>query len=313
MLANTGARNMMKDVKKGISFEVISGVLFGTLGMWGKLLSNYNISFIHVTLLFSLSFIIINGAYISIFNRKLFEINKKQLLLAAVLGAIVMNGLKLCFFYAATVLPVGICASLQFCMVFPMMVVSKILFGERITIAKVLCGVFSALGVCLAFNVFSQNASYPLVGVLALLGSITFAVFQTTIFNVLIRDGLDGITIAFYFSIFGFISLFMASSPVDMSQIIVSSESILACIGFSLSNVLCIVFYVNGLKYIEPIQVGIVQAFDPITATVLGVIVFRDVLAVSQFIGIGIIIICVVGVSICDKDDSNGTIKLVNN
>lgn len=296
----------VNDVNKGISMELISGILFGMIGMWSRFLSDYGIDFIGATMICNISFVVLNGCYMLIFKRDMFQISKSHLLVCLIQGVLISNILRMSFYYASEVLPVGICATILFCMVFPLMLVSKKMFNEKIGKEKILSAGFSFLGVCLVLNVFTEGGVYPIKGIVLMIITLLMATAQVSLNNYLIDNGRDAIGISFYYSLFAMLSMWPFVTPFEaIGASAVSLTMLMLILGFALINVLSLVLMTNGLKYITATQLGICQALDPITATLLGVYIFGDRFSVMQMIGLIIIIGFVVYVSKLDGKQNN--------
>ncbi|GAA0181002.1 DMT family transporter [Clostridium sediminicola] len=286
---------------KGVIIEIISGICYGAMGVLGVFLMKYGFDFISITMMMFLSLVIFNLLKILFTDISMFRISREYLVIVAFQGIVVINGLRLAYFYALNYLPAGICSIILFCMVFPLMYVSYIFFNEEITGKKITCSLVAVFGVALALNIFSQSGTGNIKGIIAMVLCVAFSVFNNALNRYYINTKLKTSTITFYFSLFGFFTLLTYQTIFEKSQslfIIISNnvgagEFLLILILFSIVCIGAVILLMYGLNYVSATHMGVCQAFDPISATMLGVVLFKDVFTLYQIIGIISIILSV--------------------
>lgn len=280
-----------KATKKGISMEVVSAAMFGMVGVWSVFLSNYGIGFISSSMICNYAYIIISAGYIFYKDKSMFLFNRKHALIFGVQGVIVANVFKLSYFYAFELLPVGIVGVIIFCMVFPLMLFSRVFFKEKISIRKIISAGVAGIGVCLTLNIFAETGDYSLLGILMISVATLFLVIQSLISNYLIQDGVDATTGLFYISIISQIVLTILFPGTQLlGDVNLSLNLFGVIIMFSLFNAIPQILMVNGLKYITPSQLGICHAFDPVVAILAGVLILGEVFSSIQLVGMILII-----------------------
>lgn len=286
---------------KGVIIEIISGICYGAMGVLGVFLMKYGFDFISITMMMFLSLVIFNLLKILFTDISMFRISREYLAIVAFQGIVVINGLRLAYFYALNYLPAGICSIILFCMVFPLMYVSYIFFNEEITRKKIICSLVAVFGVALALNIFSQSGTGNIKGIIAMVLCVAFSVFNNALNRYYINTKLKTSTITFYFSLFGFFTLLTYQTIYEKSQSVFtiitnnvgSGKFLLILILFSIVCIGAVILLMYGLNYVSATHMGVCQAFDPISATILGVVLFKDVFTLYQIIGIICIILSV--------------------
>lgn len=307
---------MSRNEAKGIAIEIISGICYGAMGICGIFLMKYGFDFISITMMMFLSLILFNFFKFILTDMSMFRITSRYIPVVALQGIVVINGLRLSYFYALNYLPAGICSTILFCMVFPLMYVSNILFDEKITRKKIICSLGAVFGVALALNVFSQSGVGNIKGIIAMVLCVAFSVINNSINRHYVNTELRTSTVTFYFSLSGFFTLLIyqiifKKTQAFMSIIeanIITAKFLLLILLFFIVCVGAIVLLMYGLNFISATHMGVCQAFDPITATILGVVVFNDAFTVYQIIGIVCIILSVTFMSL---ESSNVVISKV--
>jgi len=293
--------------RKGYVLALLAAICFGSIGTLSKLLSNQGLTIVSTTILTSISFIIAGLVYALVKSPNIFKISLKALLMCIIYGAVMSYLSKVFYLKAIAILPVAICSTIMFTMIFPTMFVSKYLFKESITPVKIILSVIALGGVIMALNVFSNGAFYPLLAIIFILITTLLCASMNLSSNYLINKGYSALTITFYGNISLFVVLLLVQPPTKSISNIVEvikispSTNISLMILLSLGALGSILFFINSLKYISITDATIILSFDPITSTIWGFLIFGERLSNIQLLGGLIIILAVMGVSLSDS------------
>lgn len=293
--------------KIGYGFAFLAAMCFGSIGTLSRLLNQQGLSIISTTIITSIGFIIVGLIYGIAKNFKVFKISLRALILCAIYGAVMNYFSKVFYLKSIEVLPVAICSTIMFTMVFPTMFASKYLFKESITPLKIVLSIIALGGVVLALNVFTGGTYYPLLAVFLITFTTLLCATMNLSSNYLLKRGYSAIVITFYGNLSLFAVLLFAQAPVESIKnigqvaLLNITFNVPIMILLSTATVGSILFFINSLKYISITDATILLAFDPITSTILGLLIFGERLSPLQLLGGGIIIISVIGVSLSDN------------
>lgn len=288
--------------KKGFGFilAIFSAITWGTNGTFCALLSDLGLTTMNIAILapaFNFGFFFLLLLFT---HRAGFIVSRKMLLILMADGA--LSGIvNFSFVKSVTYFPVGIVSTLVYCNVFVIMIMSRIFFLDRITGRKIFAGLVSLVGVAMVIDIFGQDFNLNYLGLFWILCSILSWSGMITFERYLLMHGVSGPTILMYNGFFAILLLSISSPPTDLlgniAQIsgLSGGLGLLILLGYGLiPQVISYYLYLTGLKYIEPSYVQVAFSLDPVTASILGFLVFGQTLKTTQILGI-LLIIAVVG------------------
>jgi len=291
-------------VQKKYSFlmAVAAGVCWGTYGTFATIMNNYGISEGVISIIPPLGY----GLFFLIL---LIKDNIRKIMIARKLIPVVLfYGLQSAAFNFSLVkayvyLPIGIVSTIVFCNLFVLMIFCRILFKDKITWQKGVSFGLAVLGIALVLNVFALDFTWNLQGLLwtglALLGWALMVTSEKYMLN----QCVDANAILVFNGFFSVFFLCFHTAPwvffANMSAAISGSHGMVLLPTFALiavTSIGCYFFYINALKHMEAsiVQLGFVM--DPLTASILGFVAFRQTLLPVQIVGILLIISVVVWV-----------------
>jgi drug/metabolite transporter (DMT)-like permease len=296
MASNLRGIQILNKKSLGFSFGILSAIAWGTSGTFCLLLSNYGLSTLNTAMLAPLSNLIFFSLVLLFSNRRRFIISCRTLLILMAEGAASALS-NIAFVKSVSYFPVGIVTTLVFCNIFVLIILSRVVFKNRITPRKIVAALVAALGVSLVLNVFSTGFALNSIGLCWILFTLLSWAMMVTLDKYLLESGIDGIAMLMYTALFAVLFLSLLSPPWLLAGNIVTSSTrtgglaLLAVFGYALiPQATCFFFYVSGLKLIEPSYIQIAYSLDPVTAIILGLLVFRQTLQAVQVLGILLIL-----------------------
>lgn len=294
---------MSTNIKRaGILFGIVSGVSYGFYGIFSSLLLEAGVTDLSIVVLPALALTVFFGLKVLFKPRVLRDIPWKYILVMLLQGFFISNGMNYCYTQAyASGMPVGVVAIVAFCNVIVVMILSYFVFKYRFTIPKISAIVMALVGVSLVIGLFNGSA-----GVFTAMGLIWTGlipifygvnVVMNTYFIVKECDS-DAILFITQGGALLFMLIFMVH-PVALCQNIFASISgsplyWFAFLGFCLiPHALTYATMQESLKRVEPTIYQILMALDPVTALVLGIIVFSQTVSITQIIGVIIVLAAV--------------------
>ncbi len=285
---------------------LIAGAGWGCTGLFVRTLDDAGFDNITITVSRVAVMLLLIVAAMLVYDRSLFRIAKGDLPLLAVIG---INGLVLmniCYNISITSLSMSL-ASILLCTapVF-VIIIGRILFGEKITVTRVACMLGALLGcVLLSGIVESGELKWSVLGLaMGVASSLTNAVYVITLKEATDVRKIHPLTIQFYttviglvvmlpFTDFGVIGEFVAERPVWASLFLLAHASVASL----LPNLL----YAIAFLYIDS-SVGSILASgaEPTAAMLVGLLVYHEVPTVFGIIGMVIVIISMIVLSKTD-------------
>lgn len=291
----------------GFVFAMLSAIFWGTNGTFCALLSNLGFDTLSVAILAPSFNLVFFSSLLMLTNKSGFKMKWKHFIIL-LFGGLASSIGSISFVKSVSYFPVGIVSTLIFCNVFVIMIFSRIVFKNMITLKKVGGAVTALLGVCLVLDVFSQGFHHNVNGLLWIFLSILTWSFIMILEKYLLEQGVDGYAVLMYIALFACIILSMSISPITLvSNIIQISRdtngyAILVILGFGLfSQVGCYILYIKGLSYIEPSYMQIMYSLDPVVASISGFLVFNQTMSPINIVGICLIIGVVIYVQISES------------
>lgn len=280
---------------KGIFYGIVSSATFGmiplfALPLMGGGMHNEFILFYR----FMLSAIIMG--IILVIKAKSFAVNLRQLLALMFLGfcyAVTANLLLSAYDYLSS----GMATTIHFLYPVAVTLIMGFLFGERLSVWALLGIVLAVCGVglmCLGEGV----GSISLKGLLLAIGTVfTYSVFIVGV-NKSWAKGVDGHTVTFYVLLsgailFGINSLFSYGSidlPATGSDIL--NLVLLAVVPTMISDLTLVL----AIQHIGSTLTSILGAMEPLTAVLLGVIIFGENFTSFHLVGVLLILVAVASV-----------------
>lgn len=271
---------------------LVAGILWGSMGLFVRTLNAQGLASMDIVGLRAVVTAVSMLLFLLIFDRKLFVIRLKDLWCFLGTGICSIVFFNFCYFKAITMTSLSVAAILLYTAPAIVMVLSYFLFREKLTKRKLLALAMTFAGCVLVTGILTEKGSVSpsgiLVGLGAGLGYALYSIFS----RYALEKGYSSLTITFYtFLIAAVASCFLT----DMGNVIrVAADgtgNLLFCLAF---GVLCTVApyltYTLGLQYVENGKASIIASIEPVTATLLGTVLFHEKLTVSGVCGVVLVL-----------------------
>lgn len=276
---------------------LIAGILWGLIGVFVRRLNDTGFSSMDIVAIRAVSTALLLFLFLFIYDKNMLKIKLKDIWCFVGTGILSIVFFNYCYFKAITMTSLSVAAVLLYTAPAIVMILSAVLFKEKITSIKIVSIIATIFGCVLVTGIMgdtnSLSASGILVGLGAGLGYALYSIFS----RYALERGYHSFTITFYtflFAIFGTVPLSDIEFVVGECA---SIKTVLFCLLFGLlSTVVPYITYTRGLKDIENSKASIIASIEPVTATLLGVIAYSESLSITQIFGvilvIGAIVIC---------------------
>lgn len=287
---------------KRISFLLIAaaGILWGSMGLFVRTLNTAGLETMDIVFLRAL----VTGAgmlgYLAICKPSLLKIRLRDFWCFLGTGIASIVFFNFCYFRAITLTSLSVAAVLLYTAPAMVMVMSWFLFKEALTGRKIIALVMTVAGCVLVTGVLKEGNTLTAGGILLGLG----AGFGYALYSIFTRYALERGYHSLTITCYTFLIAAAAAVPLSHSgfvmQVAFSSWGMGA---FSLAfGLLCTVapylLYTIGLKYTDNSKASILASVEPVTAAVLGVIVFHESLTAMTVLGM---VLVLAGMAVCSS------------
>lgn len=291
----------MSDKTKSNSFSVvlilIAGILWGCIGLFVRTLNSWGISSMEIVELRAIVTAICMLIVLLVLDPKMIKIKLKDIWCFIGTGLVSIVFFNFCYFKAIELASMSVAAVLLYTAPAIVMVLSFFLFKEKFNKRKVIALVMTFVGCVLVTGVVGgEGAVVSASGVLAGLG----AGFGYALYSIFSRYALDRgystFTITFYtFLVASISTLFFVDTGKVITAVVAEPKHILIAVAFGIvSTVLPYLTYTLGLKNVENGKASIIASIEPVTATILGIIIFNEPIILTGILGVILVITALV-------------------
>jgi drug/metabolite transporter (DMT)-like permease len=292
--------NAGKSFAISASMVIASAILWGLYGTFVTILTSMGLSRNALVFLRMLGTSIPVGLLICATDRKAFRVRKADIPLFLCNGLLSLLFFTFCYTAAIKVTKIATAAALLYTAPAIVMVLSAVLFRETMNARKVFCCLLAVVGCAFASGLggelFAGGAASGslitpaglLLGLGAGLGYALYSIFSRIILN----RGYSVYTNVFYS--FGVAMLgFFVLSVMDGSigQVWESpSRTALALLCGLLTGSFAYVLYTTGMKGMETSRAAQLTTIEPVTAALLGSLLFHQPLSFWEIVGIVMVV-----------------------
>ncbi|MEE0954461.1 MAG: EamA family transporter [Eubacterium sp.] len=283
---------MMK--KTGTIFVLLAGILWGFLGIFARVLNKYGLEAMQVVMVRAAVAAAVLFLILLIRDKSLLRIRLRDLWCFLGTGICSIVFFNYCYFTAVSIMSLAAAAVLLYTAPAIVMVLSVLLFGEKITLRKWIAIACTFAGCLLVTGIVGSSVRLSVGGILVGLGAgIGYALYS--IFGrYALNKGYSSFTITFYtFLIAAIVSSVMVGgwSPAVSAIKKGGGPVVLSMLALGvLSTVLAFLFYTIGLTKMESSYASVVASIEPVTASILGVVLYHEKLSAWTIAGIALVL-----------------------
>ena len=296
--------NSSKHSASSALMVITSAVLWGSYGTFVTILTSMGLSGNALVFLRTLATSLPVGVLIMLTDRAAFKVRPADIPLFLANGLCSLLFFTYCYTAAIKVTKIATAAALLYTAPAIVMVLSAILFHEKLTARKVVCCLLAVAGCALASGLAGElfeggsaaeaaaGTSFTLAGLLlglgAGLGYALYSIFSRMILN----RGYTVYTNVFYsfgIAMFGFFALSCADGTVGQA-FESPARTALALLCGLLTGSLAYVLYTAGMKGMETSRAAQLTTIEPVTSAIFGFALFHQPLSVWEIIGIVMVV-----------------------
>lgn len=285
----------MTKERKSAFCVVTAGVLWGIIGIFIKNLSAGGLDSFQITgikMMIAAPFYIL---FLLIRDKSKLKIKLKDIWIFFGTGIVSVTLFSFFYFYTMVQSEASVAVVLLYTSPVFIMILSALLFREKITVRKLTALVLTVSGCVLVAGVIGSGYRItPFILFTGLCSGLFYGLY--TIFGTVGLRKYDTMTVTVYTFIFGFLSTIPFSRPAETFRTLQHNPRLLLfCAGVSIiCTVLPYFFYTKGLEGTEPGKASILVAVEPLVGSVIGMTVFGESHSILKILGILLILAAIV-------------------
>ena len=274
---------------------VIAAVLWGSIGIFTRFLNGLGLDSVQITEVRCMVTAAVLIVTFLIRDRSLLRISPKDIWLFFGTGVCSIVFFNVCYFTTIEMLTLSAASVLLYTAPCMVMLMSVVIFKERLTRLKLLALVAAFGGCVLTTGIIGGVGEITAAGVLIGLG-FGFGYALYSIFGRLAADRYSALTVTAYTFIVAAVCLLPFASPLEI--ISAASEGWTAIAAMLLLGIAVTLvpyaLYTWGLERMEPGRASVIAFAEPMVATIIGIAVFGEVLTPAALAGIVLILASVI-------------------
>lgn len=282
---------------------LLAGILWGIIGLFVRALNAAgfgSMQIVFIRAFFSMTVLLF---VLLICKPSMLKIRLRHLWCFIGTGLCSLTFFNFCYFYTMTVTSLSVAAVLLYTAPVFVVVMSAVLFKEKLTVMRLVCLILALLGCVLVTGVLSDAQSISKIGILTGLGAgIGYALYS--IFGrYALERGYHTLTVNFWTFLIATVSLLGFARLGEISATVVKGEfpwMSAICLAV-LSTVLPYLFYTYGLTGMEGGRASVLATVEPVVATVMGVLCFHESLSLASVCGMALVLLAVVLLNLPQK------------
>lgn len=271
----------MSNTQKGIVLVLISALMFGSYGVWSRLMGGtFDVFYQGWTRGLIIALVLLPTL---LYKKQIVPIRREDWKWMAVF-LIFTSLTQAPLYYAFNHMDIG-AATLMFfvTMLLTMYAVGLLFLGEKLTRIKMLSFFLASVGLYIVFS-FSLVAFTLLAALMAILNGIASGG------EVASSKKLSGTYAPLYLSWLSWVAIFITNIPISFAlretQHLPSFDIVwLYQIGYAITGIIGFWFIIYGLKYIEASVGGLLGLLEIVFSVLLGVLLFKEILTLKIIIG----------------------------
>lgn len=271
---------------------IIAGFCWGIIGLFSKKLTILGLNAIQITEIRCAITAVSLLVFTIIFDQNKLKISIKDIWIFLGTGILSIAFFNICYFNAIEYSNLSSAAILLYTAPFFVLIISSFVFKEKLTRKKILALIIAFLGCIFAVGMTDATELITSKGLIfGLLSGFGYGLYS--IFGRIALKKYHTLTVTTYTFITTTVFLLPFCNISDLTKKIINENDIII---FSLllgivSTLVPFILYTKGLSLIDPGTASIIAYFEPLVATLCGMIVFKEKITILKVAGITLIFI----------------------
>jgi len=274
-------------------FILFSGTLWGVIGLFNRNLSAAGLSPQSIVAVRNLGGMLVLGLIFLLFDRSVFRIKLRHLPYFFGTGIVSVLLFTLCYFTCQQMCSLAIAAILLYTAPTFVVILSALLWKDKITKQKLAALVITFLGCTFVTGIWGGSLTITPLGFLLGIGSGFFY----GLYSIFARYALEHykpLTVTFYTFVFAGIGSLFVLRPEELSAGLSQPDLLLLVLGLIvISTALPYIFYTRGLAEVDSGKASILASIEPVVAALVGIFAFGEPWNPTVLLGLGCILLSV--------------------
>ena len=270
---------------------LLGASLWGLIGLFTRPLYETGLAPINVVAVRNFGGLLVLVAIFAVKDRSVFRIKAKHLPIFFGTGIISVLLFTVCYFNCQKLASLAVSAILLYLAPTFVVVMSAILWKDKLTVNKLLALVLALLGCALVSGVVGGDLTVTLKGFLFGIGSAFFYALYS-IFGRYALAHYHPYTVTLWTFVFAGCGALLFADIPTLAATLCDGKNILTALGLVVvSTVLPYIFYTEGLSGMESGAASIIASVEPVVAALVGIFVYREEMSIWVALGV----VCVLG------------------
>lgn len=291
-LSKEGKRMNKNTPALSAAMIIAAGAIWGTIGLFVRHLSSDGLDSMQVTTIRCAVTAIVLFLYLLIRDRSLLRVRLRDLWCFFGTGICSIVFFTWCYFSCITAGSLSVAAILLYTSPIFVTIMSALLFYEKITKMKIIA-LICAFGGCVLVSGVGEPITIPtlLYGLGAGFGYALYPIFGRFALR-----RYAPLTVIFYTFLFAAAGCLLISDLSPVAAYLAAGPAHLA-FAAAFGIVSCVIpylLYTAGLQHTEPGTAAVMSSIEPVVATLVGLIAYRESLSVPMVLGILLVLTAIV-------------------
>ena len=287
--------------KLGPACALSAGILWGSMGVFVRHFSALGLPSLEIGWFRVFFGLLVVGSYLALFHRELLKVRLRDIPLFIGTGVGSLFLLNITYYTSMNYVSLAVAGVLLYTAPIFVMLMSAVLFKERITPRKVLALVLAVLG-CALVSGIGGDAQVPLQGLLWGLGAALSYSMYSIIGRYVIRRGYGSLTMIFYTFLFCLIADCFLCDWQAIGTVFAQPTDLLWAAGLGVVTAFFpYVFYSRALELMEGSRASILASIEPVVAALFSVFMFHEPMGLGGIIGMLLVLAAIVILSVQEK------------
>ena len=286
---------MKTDEMGGAAAVIIGAALWGIIGFFSRSLNAVGLDSIQVTFIRCFLTAAVLLAVLFVLDRDRLRIDPRDIWMFLGTGILSIVFFNICYFTTLRDLSISMATILLYTAPCMVMVMSVLIFKEKLTRSKVLALVSAFIGCMFVTGIIGGIGDISAIGILLGLGS-GFGYALYSIFGKFAGRKYHASTVTVYTFLIAALCLFPFCGFGDIVSLAVSDTSVLInmlALGI-LVTLIPYFLYTYGLEHMDAGKASVLAFVEPMVATLMGVVYYHEPMTVISAAGIGLILLSVI-------------------
>ncbi len=279
-------------------YIILAGIFWGSMGLFVREFSDLGFSTLQIVAIRMIMGAIIMLCFLVLSKRKEYlHIGLRDFPLLASIGLFSLAAMSIFYFTTIELTTMSVAAILLYLSPVVVMVLSILIFKEKLTFIKLISLVLAVLG-CFLVSGFGESMQIGFIGFCTGVGSAIAYALYSILGNFALKK-YHPYTVTFWAFMSAGIPVMLASSPITLVKTFYNTQRpthLSFCVlGIgAITAVIPYVLYTVGLKRVEPSKAAIFACSEPVAATLMGIVAYEELPNISSVVGILLVLTAIV-------------------